>query len=41
MIYIILTVIMAIMAGASFCACSKPGKNDNISKYNNLEDGKK
>ena len=38
MIYIILTIAAVIMAGAAFGSCSKPGKNDNISKYDNLED---
>lgn len=40
MIYIILTVIMAIMAGATFCALAKPGEKDGISKYNS-EDSEK
>ena len=38
MIYIVLTIISVIMAGASFCACLKPGEKENICKYDNLED---
>ena len=38
MIYIVLIPIFLIMAGATFCACFKPGKNENICKYDNLED---
>lgn len=38
MIYLILAIISAIMAGACFVACCKPGKNDNICNYDNLED---
>lgn len=41
MIYIILILIALIMAGAAFCACFKPGKNDGICNYDNSEDGKK
>ena len=37
MIYLIMAIIAAIMAGASFVACCKPGKDD-ICKYDNLED---
>ena len=38
MIYIILTIVCVVMLGAAVCACSKPGKNDGVSKYDNLED---
>lgn len=38
MIYTILTTISLIMAGATVCACFKPGKNEKICKYDNLED---
>ena len=38
MIYIIITVIFAIMAGATYCAIAKPGKDENICKYDNTED---
>ena len=37
MIYIFI-LISIIMAGATLCACFKPGKNDGICKYDNLED---
>lgn len=33
MIYIVLTIIAAIMAGATFCAASKPGEAENLCKY--------
>ena len=36
MIYLI--IIALIMAAATLCGCLKPGKNDNICKYDNLED---
>ena len=39
MIAIIL--IMAIMAGAAFCAIAKPGKDENICNYDYTEDRKK
>lgn len=35
---ILIIAISAIMAGAAFCACVKPGKKENICKYDNLED---
>lgn len=35
---IIIIIISAIMAGAIFCALAKPGKAENICKYDNLED---
>ena len=38
MIYIIIILISAIMAGGAFCGCCKPGENENICKYDNLED---
>ena len=38
MIYIILIVLSIIMTGAIFCALAKPGKTENICKYDNLED---
>lgn len=37
MIYLIMAIIAAIMAGASFVAICKPGKDENICKYDNLE----
>lgn len=36
MIYII--IIALIMAAATLCGCFKPGKHENICKYDNLED---
>lgn len=36
MIYLI--IIALIMTGATLCACLKPGKDENICKYDNLED---
>jgi hypothetical protein len=36
--YIIIALIMLIMAGAIYCAIAKPGKTENICKYNNIED---
>jgi hypothetical protein len=33
MIYIALTIIAAIMAGAALCATCKPGEAENICKY--------
>lgn len=38
MIYILLIALSLIMAGAIVCACFKPGKKENICKYDNLED---
>jgi hypothetical protein len=35
---ILIIAVSAIMAGATFCALAKPGKNENICKYDNLED---
>lgn len=35
---VILIILSIILAGATFCACFKPGKNDGISNYNYLED---
>lgn len=35
---IIIIIISVIMAGASFVAICKPGQNDNICNYDNLED---
>ena len=34
----IIIIITLIMAAAAFCGCFKPGKKDNISNYDNLED---
>lgn len=38
MIYILIITISAIMTGAALCACFKPGKDENICNYDNLED---
>lgn len=35
---IIIIIISVIMAGAIYCAIAKPGKTENICKYDNLED---
>jgi hypothetical protein len=35
---VILIILSIILAGATFCACFKPGKTDGISKYDYLED---
>ena len=35
---IIIIIIAVIMAGAIYCAVAKPGKAENICKYDNLED---
>ena len=33
MIYTVITIISLIMASAIYCACLKPGKAENICKY--------
>lgn len=33
MIYIIISIICVIMAGAISCACLRPGERENICKY--------
>ena len=37
MIYLIIAITL-LMATATVCGCLKPGKNDNICKYDNMED---
>ena len=39
MIYLIL--IIAIMTAVTLCGCLKPGKNEGICKYDNVEDSNK
>lgn len=41
MIYIVLILISAIMAGATFCALVKPGEKDGTCKYGYKEDDEK
>jgi hypothetical protein len=36
--YIVAGIFSAIMTGAALCACFKPGKDENICNYDNLED---
>jgi hypothetical protein len=38
MLYILITIIAVIMAGATLCACRRSGEKENICKYDNLED---
>ena len=38
MLYILITIIAVIMAGASFVACRRSGERENICKFDNLED---
>ena len=38
MLFIIITIITVIMAGATLCACRRSGEDENICKYDNLED---
>ena len=33
MLYIIITIITVIMAGATLCACRRSGEDENICKY--------
>jgi hypothetical protein len=35
---VILIILSIILAGATFCACFKPGKNNGISNYDYLEE---
>lgn len=35
---LLIIILSIILAGAAFCACFKPGKNDGLSNYNYLED---
>lgn len=41
MIYLLIAIISAVLIGAAVVGCFKPGKKENLCKYDQEEDGKK